>query len=118
MVKTMSTGSVLVDVSIDQGGCFETSKETTHANPTFMVDGVVHYGVTNMPGAVPKTSTLALTNATLPYAIEIANKGWEIAFKNNPEIRLGANIVKGKVTYKGVAEAFDLEFTPLDSILK
>jgi len=118
MVKTMSTGSVLVDVSIDQGGCFETSKETTHANPTFTVDGVVHYGVTNMPGAVPKTSTLALTNATLPYAIEIANKGWEKAFKDNPEIRLGANIVKGKITYKGVAEAFDLEYTSLDSILK
>jgi alanine dehydrogenase len=83
-----------------------------------MVDGVVHYGVTNMPGAVPKTSTLALTNATLPYAIEIANKGWKKAFKDNPEIKFGANIVKGKVTYKGVAEAFDLEYTPLDSILK
>jgi alanine dehydrogenase len=118
MVKNMRPGSVLVDVSIDQGGCFETSKETTHADPIFTVDGVVHYGVTNMPGAVPKTSTLALTNATLPYAIEIANKGWEKTFKDNPEIRLGANIVKGKVTYKGVAEALNLEYTPLDSILK
>jgi len=117
MLKTMKEGSVLVDVAIDQGGCFETSKPTTHSNPIYTVDGVVHYCVANMPGAVPKTSTLALTNATLPYAVEIANKGWEKAMKENPEIKLGANVIKGKVTYKGVAEAFDIEYTPLDSIL-
>jgi len=117
MVKTMRTGSVLVDVAIDQGGCFETSKETTHSNPTYTVDGIVHYAVSNMPGAVPKTSTLALTNATLPYAIEIANKGWQKAMRENPEIKLGANVVKGKVTYKGVADAFGLEYVPVDSLL-
>jgi alanine dehydrogenase len=117
MLSTMKTGSVLVDVAIDQGGCFETSKATTHTNPTYTIDGVVHYCVANMPGAVPKTSTMALTNATLPYAVEIANKGWERAFKENPEIKPGANVVKGKVTYKGVAEAFDLEYVPVDSLL-
>jgi alanine dehydrogenase len=117
MVKTMKPGSVLVDVSIDQGGCFETSRETTHAEPTFTVDGVVHYGVTNMPGAVPRTSTLALTNATLPYAVEIANKGWEKAVRENPEIKLGANVVKGKVTYKGVAEAFNMKYEPFESLV-
>ncbi len=117
MVKTMKPGSVLVDVSIDQGGCFETSRETTHTEPTFTVDGVVHYGVTNMPGAVPRTSTLALTNATLPYAVEIADKGWEKAMKENPEIQSGANVVKEKVTYKGVADAFGLDYVPLDSVL-
>ena len=117
MVKTMKPGSVLVDVSIDQGGCFETSRETTHAEPTFTVDGVVHYGVTNMPGAVPRTSTLALTNATLPYAVEIANKGWKKAVRENPEIKLGANVVKGKVTYKGVAEAFNMKYEPFESLV-
>jgi alanine dehydrogenase len=117
MVKTMKPGSILVDVSIDQGGCFETSRETTHAEPTFTVDGVVHYGVTNMPGAVPRTSTLALTNATLPYAVEIANKGWEKAVRENPEIKLGANVVKGKVTYKGVAEAFNMKYEPFESLV-
>jgi alanine dehydrogenase len=117
MVKTMKKGAVVVDVSIDQGGCFETSKETTHANPTYIVDDVVHYAVTNMPGAVPKTSTVALTNATLPYAVEIANNGWEKAVKENPEIKLGANVVKGHVTYKGVADAFGLDYTPIDKLL-
>ena len=117
MLKTMKRGAVLVDVSIDQGGCFETSHETTHSRPTYSVDGVVHYAVSNMPGAVPKTSSLALTNATLPYAVEIANKGWKRALRENPEIRLGANIVKGKVTCKPVAEAFGLEFAPIDSML-
>ncbi len=117
MLKTMKKGAVLVDVSIDQGGCFETSHETTHSKPTYSVEGVVHYAVSNMPGAVPKTSSLALTNATLPYAVEIANKGWKRAIRENPEIRLGANIVKGKVTCKPVAEAFGLELTPIDSIL-
>ena len=117
MLKTMKKGAVLVDVAIDQGGCFETSKATTHNNPIYTVDGVVHYCVANMPGAVPKTSTLALTNATLPYAVEIANKGWKKAMKENPEIRCGANVVKGKITYKGVAEAFGLKLTSIDSLL-
>ncbi len=118
MLKTMKKGAVLVDVAIDQGGCFETSKATTHGKPIYTVEGVVHYCVANMPGAVPKTSTLALTNATLPYAVEIANKGWKKAMKQNPEIKLGANIVKGKVTYKGVAEAFGLKYTSVDRLLK
>ncbi len=117
MLKTMKKGAVLVDVAIDQGGCFETSKATTHGEPIYEVEGVVHYGVANMPGAVPKTSTLALTNATLPYAVEIANLGWKKAMQQNPEIKYGANVVKGKVTYEGVAEAFDLKFTPIDSLL-
>jgi alanine dehydrogenase len=108
---------VLVDVAIDQGGCFETSKATTHTNPTFVVDGVVHYCVANMPGAVAKTSTHALTNATLPYAVQIANKGWKRAMKENPEIKLGANVINGKITYKGVADAFGLELTPIDELL-
>jgi alanine dehydrogenase len=118
MLKTMKKGAVLVDVAIDQGGCFETSKATTHGQPIYKVEGVVHYCVANMPGAVPKTSTLALTNATLPYALEIANKGWEKAMKQNPEIRLGANVVKGKVTYRGVADAFGLKHTPIERLLK
>jgi alanine dehydrogenase len=109
--------SVLVDVAIDQGGCFETSKATTHGNPTYVVDGVVHYCVANMPGAVAKTSTLALTNATLPYAVEIANKGWKRAMQENNDIKLGANVINGHVTYRAVAEAFDLEYVPVDSLL-
>jgi alanine dehydrogenase len=117
MLKTMKKGAVLVDVSIDQGGCFETSRETTHAKPTYSVDGIVHYAVSNMPGAVPKTSSLALTNATLPFAVEIANKGWKKAAKENPAIRLGVNIVKGKVTCKPVAEAFGIEVTPIENVL-
>jgi alanine dehydrogenase len=117
MLKTMKKGSVLVDVAIDQGGCFETSKATTHSDPIYTVEGVVHYCVANMPGAVAKTSTLALTNATLPYAVEIANKGWEKAMKENMEIKLGANVIKGKVTYKGVADAFGLEYVSIDSLL-
>jgi len=117
MLKTMKKGAVLVDVAIDQGGCFETSKPTTHSDPIYIVEGVVHYCVANMPGAVAKTSTLALTNATLPYALEIANKGWKRAFKENPEIKRGANIVKSKVTYKGVADAFGLDYVPVDSLL-
>jgi len=117
MLKTMKKGAVLVDVAIDQGGCFETSKATTHGEPIYTVEGVVHYCVANMPGAVSKTSTLALTNATLPYAVEIANKGWEKAMQENPEIKLGANVVKGKVTYEGVAEAFGLEYTPINTLI-
>jgi alanine dehydrogenase len=118
MLKTMKKGAVLVDVAIDQGGCFETSKATTHGNPIYTVEGVVHYCVANMPGAVPKTSTLALTNATLPYAVEIANKGWKKAMKQNPEIKLGANVVKGKVTYQGVADGFGLKYTSIERLLK
>jgi alanine dehydrogenase len=117
MVKKMKKGSVLVDVAIDQGGCFETSKPTTHSDPIFVVDDVVHYCVANMPGAVPKTSTIALTNATLPYAVEIANNGWKKAMQENPEIRHGANVVKGKIVYQGVADAFDLECEAVDSVL-
>ncbi|HUT71246.1 MAG TPA: alanine dehydrogenase [Desulfatiglandales bacterium] len=117
MLKTMKKGAVLVDVAIDQGGCFETSKPTTHSNPIYTVDGVVHYCVANMPGAVPKTSTMALTNATLPYAVQIADRGWKKAMKGNPEIKLGANVIKGKVTYKAVADAFGLEYVPIDKLL-
>jgi alanine dehydrogenase len=117
MLKTMKPGSVLVDVAIDQGGCFETSKATTHGDPIYVVDGVVHYCVANMPGAVARTSTLALTNATLPYAVEIANKGWKQAMQESEEIKLGANVVKGKITYQAVAEAFDLEYVPMDTFL-
>jgi alanine dehydrogenase len=117
MIKTMKKGSVMVDVAIDQGGCFETSKPTTHSNPIYTVDGVVHYCVTNMPGAVPRTSTLALTNATLSYALEIADKGWKRACKQNSEIRRGANVIKGKVTYQGVADAFGLGYVPMERLL-
>ena len=117
MLRTMKTGAVLVDVAIDQGGCFETSMATTHSKPTYTIDGIVHYCVANMPGGVPKTSTMALTNATLPYALEIANKGWKMAMKENQEIKLGANVIDGKITYKGVAEAFELDYVPIDSLL-
>ena len=117
MLKTMKKGSVMVDVAIDQGGCFETSKTTTHKDPIYTIDGVIHYCVGNMPGAVAKTSTMALTNATLPYAVEIANKGWKKAMKENPEIEKGANVIKGAITFKGVAEAFGLEFTPIEKLL-
>ena len=117
MLKEMKKGSVIVDVAIDQGGCFETSRPTTHDDPTYEVDGVIHYCVANMPGAVAKTSARALTNATLPYAIEIANKGWKKAMLENKEIRLGANVILGEITYKAVAEAFDLPYTPIDKFL-
>ncbi len=117
MLKVMKPGSVMVDVAIDQGGCFETSKATTHADPVFTIDGVIHYCVANMPGAVAKTSTLALTNATLPYALQIADKGWKKACQENPEIAVGVNILDGKVTYKAVAEAFDLPYTPLSEMI-
>jgi alanine dehydrogenase len=117
MLKTMKPGAVLVDVAIDQGGCFETSRPTTHADPVFIVDGIVHYCVANMPGALAQTSTLALTNATLPYALEIANEGWQQAMRQNSEIRLGANVVRGKVTCEGVAKAFGLSYTPIDELL-
>ncbi|MCB0509900.1 MAG: alanine dehydrogenase [Bacteroidetes bacterium] len=117
MLKDMQPGTVLVDVAVDQGGCIETCKPTTHEDPTFIIDDVVHYCVANMPGAVPYTSTIALTNATLPYAIELAGKGWKKACKENAELRLGLNVVEGKVTYKGVSDAFDLAYTPVEEVL-
>ena len=109
-LKSMQPGSVIVDVAIDQGGCVETIHATTHENPTYVVDGVIHYGVANMPGGVPRTSTLALTNATLPYAMQLANKGWKKALKDSPALLKGLNVVDGKVAYAGVAEAFGMEF--------
>jgi alanine dehydrogenase len=108
-LKLMQPGAVIVDVAIDQGGCVETIKATTHENPTYVVDGIIHYGVANMPGGVPRTSTLALTNATLPYAKQLANKGWKPALKENAALRKGLNMYDGKVTYPGVAEAFGLQ---------
>lgn len=114
MLGLMKPGTVLVDVAIDQGGCFETSHPTTHSNPVYEVDGILHYAVANIPGAVPYTSTLALTNATLPYAIRLADKGWREACKNDPGLADGVNIVDGKITFKAVAEAFDLPYTPLE----
>src|SRR5687767_6047923 len=110
-LKRMQPGSVIVDVAIDQGGCVETIKATTHENPTYVVDGVIHYGVANMPGGVPRTSTLALTNATLPYAVQLANKGWKKALTDSLALRKGLNMIDGKVTYPGVAEAFGLPYT-------
>ena len=111
-LATMQPGSVIVDVAIDQGGCVETIHATTHENPTYVVDGVIHYGVANMPGGVPRTSTLALTNATLPYAMQLANKGWRRALTENPALLKGLNVAQGKVTYEGVAEAFGMEYHP------
>ncbi|WP_017260136.1 alanine dehydrogenase [Pedobacter arcticus] len=108
MLKLMRPGTVLIDVAVDQGGCIETAKPTTHENPIYIIDGIVHYCVSNMPGAVPYTSTMALTNATLPYALQLANKGWKLACEQNAELRKGLNIVNGKVVYKGVADAFGL----------
>lgn len=117
MLKTMHAGTVLVDVAVDQGGCFETTKATTHADPTYIIDDVVHYCVANMPGAVPFTSTVALTNATLPYAIQLANKGWQQACRDNNELLLGLNVVGGKVVYAGVAEAFSLPLHKVEDVL-
>ena len=113
MLSLMEPGSVLVDVAIDQGGCFETSRPTTHEEPTYYVDGILHYCVANIPGAVPYTSTLALTNATLPYALQLADKGWQKACADNEELRKGLNVVEGKVVYRQVAEAWDLPYEPL-----
>lgn len=117
MLKDMRPGTVLVDVAVDQGGCIETCKPTTHENPIFIIDDVVHYCVANMPGAVPSTSTIALTNATLPYAIQLANKGWQQACRDNHSLKLGLNVVQGEVVYKGVAEAFDLPLAQVNSFL-
>ena len=108
MLTIMQPGTVLVDVAIDQEGCFETSTND-HSAPTYIVDGIVHYAVANIPGAVPYTSTFALTNATLPYVIALANKGWKKACKENPALALGLNIVEGKIVYKAVADVFGLK---------
>lgn len=116
MLKLMRPGTVIVDVAVDQGGCIETTRPTTHDAPTYIIDDVVHYCVANMPGAVPFTSTLALTNATLPYALQLAEKGWKRACAENAELKLGLNVVKGKVVYKGVADAFGLLLESVDSV--
>lgn len=118
MLKLMRKGTVLVDVAVDQGGCIETCKPTTHENPIYEIDGIVHYCVANMPGAVPYTSTLALTNATLPYAIQLANKGWQKACNDNEDLKKGLNVVNGKIVYKAVADAWGLEYTPLQTVLE
>nr|MCU0326512.1 alanine dehydrogenase [Spirosomataceae bacterium] len=117
MLKLMRPGTVVVDVAVDQGGCIETCTPTTHENPTFIIDDVVHYCVANMPGAVPYTSTLALTNATLPYAIQLANKGWKKACTDNVELKKGLNVVQGKVVYQGVADAFNLPLADISEVL-
>jgi alanine dehydrogenase len=117
MLKDMKKGAVLVDVAVDQGGCIETCKPTTHENPTYIIDDVVHYCVANMPGAVPYTSTLALTNATLPYAIQLADKGWKKAAQENTDLVPGLNVIQGDIVYKAVAEAFNMPYTPVEKYL-
>ncbi len=114
LLKDLSSGTVLVDVAVDQGGCFETTKPTTHNSPTYIIDDVLHYSVANMPGAVPMTSTEALTNATIGYAIELANKGWKKACLDNEPLKKGLNIINGDIVYKAVADAFDLNYTELN----
>ncbi len=114
MVRLLKKGSVMVDVAVDQGGCFETTHPTTHSEPTYEVDGVIQYAVANIPGAVPYTSTMALTNATLPYALRLADLGWKEACKRDPGLAEGVNVVDGKIVYKAVAEAFDMAYTPLE----
>ncbi|MBW1801152.1 MAG: alanine dehydrogenase, partial [Deltaproteobacteria bacterium] len=116
MVRAMEAGSVIVDVSVDQGGCVETIRPATHSDPIFLVDGVVHYGVTNMPGAVPRTSTYALSNATLPYLMTLAEEGVHEALRKNSPLANGVNVHKGHITYKAVADAFGLTYTPLKSL--
>ncbi len=117
MLKDMRAGTVLVDVAVDQGGCIETCKPTTHENPTYIIKNIVHYCVANMPGAVPYTSTLALTNATLSYAIQLADKGWKKACQENEALKKGLNVINGKVVYKGVADAFNLKYIPAEKFL-
>jgi alanine dehydrogenase len=117
MLKDMRKGTVMVDVAVDQGGCFETTHPTTHEDPIYTIDGIVHYCVANMPGAVPFTSTVALTNATLPFALQLADKGWQQACRQNQALKLGLNVVNRKVVYKGVAEAFGLEYHEVDGLL-
>ena len=117
MLKDMKKGAVVVDVAVDQGGCIETCKPTTHENPTYVIDDVVHYCVANMPGAVPYTSTLALTNATLPYAIQLADTGWKKAAQENADLVPGLNVIQGDIVYKAVAEAFNMPYTPVEKYL-
>ena len=117
MIKNMKRGSVIVDVAIDQGGCVETSKPTTHANPTYLVDEVVHYCVANMPGGVPRTSTMALNKATLPLLIKLADQGYKKTLQENKNYLAGLNVYKGKITYKGVSEAFNLDYTPAEKAI-
>lgn len=109
----MQPGTVLVDVAIDQGGCFETSHPTSHSEPVYIVDGIVHYAVANIPGAVPYTSTMALTNATMPYTIALADKGWEKACSDDSALARGLNIINGKITYKAVADVWDMPYEPI-----
>ena len=116
-LSRMKEGSVIVDVAVDQGGCVETIEPTTHADPTYVVDGVIHYGVANMPGAVPRTSTLALTNATLPYVRRLADRGWRDACRDDEALRRGVSAVGGRCTYAAVADAFDLSYTPVEDVL-
>jgi alanine dehydrogenase len=117
MLKEMRPGTVIVDVAVDQGGCMETTRPTTHEDPIYIIDDVIHYSVANMPGAVPFTSTVALTNATLPYALQLAQKGWKQACADNKELKLGLNVINGKVVYKGVSEAFDLPYHDVEEFL-
>ena len=117
MIKNMKRGSVVVDVAIDQGGCVETSKPTTHANPTYLVNDVVHYCVANMPGGVPRTSTMALNKATLPLLIKIADNGYKKTLIENKNYLAGLNVYKGKITFKGVADAFNFTYFPADKAL-
>jgi alanine dehydrogenase len=117
MIAGMKEGAVVVDVAIDQGGCIETARPTTHSDPVYVIDGVIHYCVTNMPGAVPVTATMALTNATLPYVEAIADLGLRGAVAADPALAKGVNVIDGRVTYEAVAEAHGLEFTPLDVAL-
>jgi alanine dehydrogenase len=117
MLRDMPRGSVIVDVAVDQGGCIETTKPTTHSQPTYYVENVLHYGVTNMPGAVPRTSTFALTNATLPHALRLAKYGVVDAIKRDRHLKNGVNTYKGTVTYQAVADGQGLEYTPIDKLI-
>jgi alanine dehydrogenase len=117
MLPQMKPGSVIVDVAIDQGGSVETSRATTHAEPTYVVEGVVHYMVANMPGAVPRTSTYALNNATLPFTMALADKGWRKALHDDPHLKAGLNVANGHVTYKAVARALNMNYAPADSVI-
>ena len=117
LVARMKPGSVIVDVAIDQGGCFETSHPTTHADPVYVVDGVTHYCVANMPGGVPRTSTLALNNATLPFVLAIADKGWKTALAEDVHLKSGLNVAHGKVTCEPVAEALGYKYVPADAVM-
>jgi alanine dehydrogenase len=116
-LKRMKPGSVIVDVAVDQGGCVETARPTTHDDPVYVVEGVIHYCVANMPAAVPRTSTLALTNATSPYVQRLADLGWREACRRDPALALGLNVVEGRVTCRGVAETFGLLYTPVEEML-